>query len=494
MLFYFVLRFILEHMKFWKQLEGAVLGKYFLLLPVFIAVLGATTTLPSLRDQTYEIESVGSAWINDSAILYTQKWSHYSPQTLWVGSLYGNYITSDLAVIVYEALFICLVGLLAYATLKRTNDNEIHNRTLLLLAASALLIPGAWQIGVTPAKLSLLFILSTYFFYFSWKRSSKNYWLFGETAKNWRFALLTGIFGSLTIFTSVYFCIFLLPLIVDFFKTAKKQNLSLLRQISFLIMPVLIEFWVWYSVLSPRRLITDALRAGIIDFKILTNDTSFLVNSWPLMLATLLVASLAIAGIAAKNLRKNPLSWWYSLVVIASLIFIPAAGIQAVLIIIMLSGIIYSNEASRIVRPAFLIAGSFLLLVVSLPLRTTLQKELLLDKTEAALAASYIEQRLVDSRYVYYYGSSAGFYSFSDFKNPTRFYDARIFKYDNPTLQLESKFRGDIEAERPLFVVYATGSRTKAPKIDRLEEYFQKHYEEVANISGYRILKRSSNL
>lgn len=482
---------ILDGMQLWKKVEETLVLKYFLLVPLFIGILAATTTLSSLRDQTHEIERVGSAWINDGAILYAQAWSHHSPQTLFFGALYSNYAATGFAQIVVEVLFVGIVGILLWANLRLTMPGKIaKQRALLLLASCSLLIPGSWQLGVTPAKIALLSINIMIFGYFSWKKSGESYWLLGKTSKNWRYLLLAGTTMSLTIYTSWFYTLFVLPIIVDFAQYLKPKRVALVRWTGLMIIPIIAESWVWISVLSPRNLLGLALENSVLDIRIFGSEIGLFRNSWALILSTIVLVICALVGVRAVNLRKNPSVWTISLVIIIATLFFPAGILQSTVILIAFGGLIYSEKAAVIVRPAVMAICAVFLLLASLPLRTLLQKQLELDIGSGRLAASYVDQRLVDTVSVYYYGSSAGFYELSGFNNPTRFYDAKVFNYDSLSLGLEAKFRGDMEADAPLFVVYATGERTKVEKVDRLEEYFAKHYAEVASIEGYTILKR----
>jgi len=480
-------------MKFWKLVESALRVKYFLFIPLFIAILASTTTLSSLRDQTHEIEIVGSSWIDKGSILYVQTWSHYSPQTLAIGALY-SVVQSDVIRILIEVLFVIVVGLLLNANLRLTMGDGAKTRAMLLLASTSLLIPGSWERGVTPAKLALLFINLMFFGYLSWKNSSTSYWFLGKTSKNWRYLLLAGISMSLTLFTSWFYALFIVPVVVDFLRYRRGKNYQKLRWSAFFVVPILVESWILISALVPRNLLGTAFQNSLLDLRIFSGDVGLFRNSWALFVSTIILVTCALISVRSQSARKEPAAWVVSMIVILTTLFLPVGILQSTVIVITFAGLLYSNTASKVLRPGVVAVCAIFLIVISLPLRTLLQSQLQLDKSSAQIAISYVDQRLVDTRFVYYYGSSAGFYELSEFDNPTRFYDARVFEYDNGSLELADKFRGDSEAERPLFVVYATGEQTKAPKIDRLEEYFTKHYTEVADIEGYKILKRTTSL
>ena len=482
-------------MKFWNRVENLLKVKNFLVVPIFVALLGAVTTLSSLRDQTHEIERVGTAWVKDGAILYAQAWSHHTPQTLFVGSLYSAVTSSTFVKILIEIAFVSIVSVLVWANLRLTMPGElVKQRALLMLASCSLLIPGSWQLGVTPAKMALLFINLMIFGYFSWKNSSHSEWLGVKSSKNPRYLMLTGLAMSLTIYTSWFYAVFVIPILVDLVSYLKRKPADLARWLSLLIVPIIIETWLLISVLAPRELLGTAIKNSLLDLRMFGGDLGLFRNSWALLLSTVILVTFSIIGVRAANLRKNPAVWVLSLIIILTTLFFPAGILQSTVILISFAGLLYTKEATMVIRPGLIAVCALFLVIVSLPLRTALQSQLAVDKADALVASSYVEQRLIDSRSVYYYGSSAGFYELTDFVNPTRFYDSKVFVYDNPNLDLISKFRGDIEAERPLFVVYATGARTKVKKVDRLEEYFAKHYELVAETPGYKILKRSNNL
>ena len=131
-----------------------------------------------------------------------------------------------------------------------------------------------------------------------------------------------------------------------------------------------------------------------------------------------------------------------------------------------------------------------MVIVLCLPLRLVDSQQSRVQQDQANVAIAYVEQRLVDAQDVIYYGNGAGVYAESGFSNPSRFGDLSVLAFDTPTLDMESDFRGDVEAITPPFAIIATSNELKAPPTPRLDQYFSKHYEKVADLDGYSILKR----
>jgi hypothetical protein len=158
-------------------------------------------------------------------------------------------------------------------------------------------------------------------------------------------------------------------------------------------------------------------------------------------------------------------------------------------VMVMLPLLIYVLP-KELSRPAYIAGLSLIIIILSMPLRLLDNRQTKLQLAQADLASAYIEQRSINSNTVIYYGKGAGFFSEYSYTNPTRYYDLSVLAFDNDHLFIEPSFRGDAEAVTPLFAVIATANELQAPATPRLDQYFTKHYEKVADLDGYQILKR----
>ena len=484
MLFWFNTQTILVRMKR-KALEKTHHSAPALFVIYLVAIVGAATSLPSLRDSTHELQRVGAAWLWDSAILYVQAWSHSSPQTLFFAGLYDRIASSSFLAILIEIVVMTCAAALAFQIVSRLLKNRIRDQqAVLLLAAATTLIPGVWQPGITTGKLGLLFGLVAYAGYLLWCASGPSQSIFGPTKRNWRWLLFAGVGVALLLHTSLFFAIFTLPLLADImYRHVRMAGLVMIP-------PVLLSV-VWLSVVIPHGIVHHAWQAYVLDLQFFTHESGFFSYAWPLLLPTALVAAMALVQAEGSYFRRNLLAWLLALVIVLSVFFAPAGILQSITLCVILCAFLYTPRTRQIVGARYMIVAAGLVLLTSVPARLMLESKLKQDRAEANAAAVYVEQRLITSRDVYYYGAAAGFYDLYHFHNPTRFFDATIFSYDTPSYGLVDAFRGDMEAKPPRYIVVATGERTRIKRPNmRLEEYFTKHYALAAELPGYKILKR----
>ncbi len=474
-------------MKFLKSIEDELVRKY---VPIYIYLFGllsVLTTARRLTDATHEIQIIGSAWFRQGSIPIVQAYSSASPLMLYLGAQYDR-IGSNVGMrVIFEIVIYSLIAYTLYSWLKLLYAKEaIRRNTLLLVGLLILLIPGVWQIGISSYKFGVLFLLAANYFLTLWIRSGRSYWFAGETNKNWRYLLLAGISLSALIYTSLLLALFAVPMIAKFIIYIIK-NKNVVTSLALVLVPVLAQSWVWYSFFSSRRLLTEALRASLLDFRIsaFPGSTSKSIIMALIPLAVFVV--LAVYGAQSGNYKKDRVLWLTCVGLLGAVVISMYGGLMIMLpFMLILLAPVYRQK----IRPGFVIVACLCGLALSIPYRYQDKKEVQLESAKLQVVSAYIEQRLTDTRMVYYYGNGAGFYDKSNLSGSTRFYNAELFTKDTNSLGLVDKFRGDNEANAPMFVIYNTGDQAVSPAIPRIDEYLTKHYEESTVLSGYRILKR----
>jgi len=478
-------------MQFLKKIEDILANKYFYLLPLFVSVSAVLATPKHLLDDTHEIILAGNRWLSDNSILYVQNWSAHSPQTLFFGHIYSKFINNTFLQTLLEVAFVFAFMALAYTIFKMVFRRSLFVRSALLLMFSSLLyIPHVWQIGVSESKLAVLFFLLFLFGYYKWKQSTKSMWLFGSTSKNWRYLLLAGVALSMLVYTSFLYIPFALPVLFDFVNTTKKSKGVLIKWGSFLTIPLLLEAWLWISVLASRSLLTPHVQASIANLQLRTLTNLNLQKQLPILLVIVTLLVILLVHVDARRIRKHTLLWIGSIGLIIAGVLLPYGAIYCALPIFMLMIYAYNKRSQLVITPQIMAIIAGIVIMLSVPLHWLDARQSSLDYARAQLAIAYVEQRSMESNIITYYGKGAGIFAESGLANSTRFNDLSVLNYDTSTIAMESSFRGDAEAVTPMFVIYATDGNFRAPPTPRLEQYFTKHYEKVADLDGYQILKR----
>jgi hypothetical protein len=258
----------------------------------------------------------------------------------------------------------------------------------------------------------------------------------------------------------------------------------------FLIVPVILEAWVWLSYLSSRRLLSSYFYAQLIGIQESSQLPRGVSISLPVVLIVIILIAPLLTRAHARQYKSYPMLWVWAVLVCLSVMVWPLWFVVSGVVCIPLVLFIQNKTTVYVLKPWAVATLAVITIVLSLPLRLLDSRQSKLETAQAQLASAYVEQRLVDSRLVLYYGKGAGLYDVSGFYNPTRYSDLSVLQYDNDRLTLESTFRGDAEASSPMFAIIAMTPNLKAFPTPRLDQYFEKHYEKVADLDGYQILKR----
>lgn len=196
---------------------------------------------------------------------------------------------------------------------------------------------------------------------------------------------------------------------------------------------------------------------------------------------------LAVYGAQSGNYKKDRVLWLTCIGLLGVAALSMYGGVLMMLpFMLILLAPVYRQK----IQPGVVIVACLCGLALSIPYRYQDKKQVQLESAKLQVASAYLEQRLTDTRMVYYYGNGAGFYDKTNLSGSTRFYNAELFTKDTNSLGLVDKFRGDNEANAPIFVIYNTGDQTVSPAIPRIDEYFAKHYDEATVLGGYKILRR----
>lgn len=476
-------------MGFTYRVEQILRQKHFYILPLFISAIGALVSPTRLTDQHPEIVQAGTKWMYGS-ILYLQSHSVHSPQTLYIGYLYKRTLTNSFLQFLFELVLWLTISALVYGIARKIIKKNLLLRNALLLSfATMFFIPGIWQHGLADQKLGLLFVAFATYCYLLWKESSVTMWLFGTTAKNWRFLLLCGVGISLTIFTSWAYFLVVLPMLFDFATNKDIDRTQKFRYGALLTIPVLLESWVWISYLSSHRILSEYFNAQIIGLKESVHLPTTIQISLPIILPLLVFIATLVARSSGQEFRRK-LVWGWSVTMLVFCAIWPAWLVYSCMACIPTILFIQNKKSVQALRPTLITTLAIFALLLSLPLRLLSNNQSKLETAQANLAIAYVEQRLMNSNTVTYYGRGAGIYELSGFTNPSRYSDLAVLAYDTSKLGIESVYRGDVEAETPPFVIVAEVDVLKSPTTPRLDQYLAKHYEKVADLDGYQILKR----
>jgi hypothetical protein len=475
-------------MKFLRDVKAILEEKS---LPIWLLAAGILAVLSTpvrLTDQTHEIQIIGSAWFSGGSIPLVQAYSNFGPLNLFIGSYYDKFITNGLTIRLFEVAIFTLISILLYRWIRLHHTKSIsYQNMLLLFALLIIVIPGVWQVGINPGKIGLILLIGLYCSYDLWKNSSRSYWLFGETQRNSRYLLVTGVMLSGLLFCSLLISLFAIPVLISFFKALLKDSAYGIRQSVVLLVPTALHGWLWYSYFASRGLVTEALRASALDFRLATHGAVF----DPLVLGVLVfpifvVLLFIILSIRRDNFKSNRKTWVIGLGLLAGLV-VSRGGILLTLPLVYLLTVPLHLKK---LRPDAVAVWCLLGLAVVLPYRYLDSSQAKLATAQSQVAEAYIEQRLIDSSYVLYYGRGAGFFNDANLASSTRFYNSAVLAFDNDGQQLIDKFRGDNEANTPRYVLYATDKQSAVGNVPRIEEYFAKHYDEITSLDGYKIFKR----
>jgi hypothetical protein len=445
-----------------------------------------------LSDNTYEAEVVGMRWLQGSEILYAQVWSKLSPQTLFLGSVYHRFVWSNVVSTLLEIVVYMCTALLLYGSVNTLFHGKKYawvRANAYLLYAVLLAMPGMWQRGIYAPKIGLLLLSAAVYTYIRWKSSGPSYWLLGPTTKNWRLLLACGVAATMLINTSLLYGVFLLPILVDFVVYSRKKSLSFVRLSGFFVVPFVVEMWVWYAAFGSHGVLNIYAKFVMLElrnyFGSIPDIDSLLMLA---MIPLTLVVAYAVAATRSKNIRAHPGIWATGIVLLAIIVFAHANLYFTSLLFVPL--LPYITPKSALYRSH--ISYILLAIIVSLvPATYLLRAQTSLDSSRARAAAIVIASQIDDAQGVYYYGRGSGYYHLSDTGNSTGFYDALDLQINSYSMDISAMFRGDSEANPPQFVIYATGERSKIYNSpERLEQYFAKHYEKVATLDDYIVLKR----
>ncbi len=456
-----------------------------------VVALWSCSQSSSPFDLSHEIEAVGSRWVFGHEILYVQVWSRFTPFMLYVGALYARYIGPHWF---FRALFeLALISGLygGFYLIHRALSQKTDSFHYLLLPMSILLVmPGVWQRGVTPTKLAASTLSLATGLYLHWKKSTESFWLFGKTTKNFRFLIGSGICLTIVCFSAPWLSFIIIPFLTDMWRQYHQDWRDWMRWSSILVLPLSIASLITYSALKPRRLLTASFRALNLDRYVMmyrAHTTSF---------ALWLLVILFITGIVVVLTQRTALRQHITVTLALSMLptfallgrgateYTAVFGIAALILCISLK---IDEQKAR----ALLMLCSVFFVAVSTQTITS-ETNRRLENVRLQLAQGYVLQRLNTSSTVLYFGRSSNFYDDDEIINPTPFYDSSVFMVDSERTHygLEAQLRGSSEAESPLFVVKAVDPSNEITLPDRLNQYIDKHYEQVMQLDGYLVYKR----
>jgi hypothetical protein len=485
--------------RIFDEVEEFLRGEYFALVVYFIGLFGVLGSVSRLTDTSHEIGLVGYRWLYGGETLYTQVWSKYSPQTLALGAIYSKYFNSGAARFIFELVIYTATYLLLYKIFDLVASKTLRKPMLdssksvaLLLATSILIVPGVWQSGVEPTKISLLLLCLSVYMYYKWRASKTSYWLLGATAKNWRYMLGFAVAATLLIHMTILNVIFVLPIVVDLVLFCKKTKLSILGWSSFWYSVLLVNFWVLYSIFSSHGLLVTALKMTWLGVSSQLNEAFVLASTKAIILLPIFVMAVhLILGAKQANFKDNPPLWVLSISILAITILAPGFALASLVLMLPFAALLMTDTTKKLFTNSQTAALLIISLAATIPSIYLYKSQNTLEHLRAQAASAYVQQRIVGGRYAYYYGVGAGFYGKYGLSNPTGFYDPTLFSANDNGLDLGGKFRGDNEANAPEFAVYATGDISKVPNSPaRIEQYFTKHYTVAETLDDYKILKR----
>lgn len=476
-----------------KRFEGKI-------LLVVLAIVTLTIVSAPLQpsDVTHEIQAVGTRWVYEKEILYVQAWSRFSPQTLFVGALYDRYVSGNrLFVYGFEVFCIASVAFCIFWVIRSSKTIKKHKNTIPVvvgLLATIVIAPHVWSRGITPEKMAIIGVSGAIASYAAWRSSGPSRWLLGTSQRNFRYLVLAGVGLSFCIFSQPWLGLVAVPFFYDLWFTVNKKWAEWFTGASLLLAPIMLEMWLVYSALAPRQLFLPSVRSLIFDRLYGMRIVSLVPWQYLVIVASLTIILLLIAMpfASGKHVQKSPLLWSLMIVCVLSILILGTGAVTYVGFFAVCLGY------AALHAPLDTLYSKRILLcclVVLLPLvvqRFELGATARLESLRLELARGYVEQRTGENNNVIYFGKALNFYSDSALKNPTPFYDAGVFIFDDTdsTLELEAQFRGSSEAESPLFVVIANASDNSVPLPERLRQYFDKHYMYATNTDGYTILKR----
>lgn len=429
---------------------------------------------------------LASNWF-DGAIPYVQSYTHYSP----VGVFFA-YILTNMPEGIAAFTYTCLAAITFWVYLL-IFQRKISKNDMVLVS---LVFVSLWfgsslsQRHLYTHLLTLLFTLLGVFFYKQWHKSKKSYWLLGQTQRNWRYLVISGISLSISAFIEPWGVVVLGAVTIHALKTKRKRE-NYWTLLAILIAPLMAHAWIWISYFVSRGVLTEALSAYWLHLQYLHRGGLYHVN----VLASLGIVLLIVALLpyaAKEQFRVARSRWVYSIVAIIGLTLGISRFGWLLPLMLVVYPLIYTPLPIRKRYGKFLLACNAVFVAAVLLYTNNVLLENKLVNVQNNIAKNYIRTNQDLPYITLYIGKSSNFYD-TDFPASTRFFDMNILNFDSTELAFTTAFRGDNEAVMPLHIVVAK-NELQIAKNSRLEDYLSTHYRLTYSDEFHSIYKRVTNI
>ncbi len=480
-----------------KLIEGPKF--WFILSFVYIIARLPTWFFPFDSDH-WIFYYVGRKWL-DGAVLYLQVWDHKSPLIFAINggmhALFGdNLLLHRTFLTGVSVLSVWLFYLVVSRLLKIVygKNSTLSTRIATLVFAFWANLSQFTNSGNNTENFGVVALLAAVLFYLKWKE-----------VKHWKWLLYSGVGISALVFLKINFCILLLPLIIDFIVTLRKDWKKILSLGAVWIAPLLAQGLLWYSYFAPRGLLGDWWIAMV------TFNSKYLRAGWAgnlsgqfIFLAILGVAALFFVGCYVylfqdtRKKRANPL--------------IITIGGSALLFSVIL-GTFYTHYY-LIVIPYFCtvfalywrqVKHSRLFLVLAVigavgslgisyrQLYNNFYGPTADDFAAMESAASAVNAKTTDKDKIFFYGYGATFYQLADRDSGSRFISASHLLIDEREgfgFGFTDKFIGDMQVSGAKYVIIDPATINIYSENEKAMDYINNRYELELVVNDYQLLRR----
>lgn len=480
-----------------KLIEGPKF--WFILAIVYIIARLPTWFFPFDSDH-WIFYYVGRKWL-DGAVLYLQVWDHKSPLIFAINGGMHAVLGDNL---VLHRLFLTGVSLLSiwlfYCVVLRIL-RAVKVKDLALTARLATLVFAFWanlsqftNSGNNTENFGVVALLLSVLFYLKWKET-----------KLWKWLLYSGVGISLLVFLKINFCILLLPLVIDFIVTLRKDKKKILSLGAVWIAPLLAQALLWYSYFAPRGLLGDWWIAMVsFNSKYLRAGWAGNLSGQLIFLVILGIAALFFVGCYVKLFQDMKRKTAYPLVVTiggSALLFSVILGTfytHYYLIVIPYFCIIFAVYWQKVITSKLYLLLAIVGAVGSLgiayrQLYNNFYGPAAADFAAMQSAAVVVTNKTSDKDTIFFYGYGATFYQLSDRDSGSRFISASHLLIDEREgfgFGFTDKFIGDMQVSGAKYVIIDPGTIDIYSENEKAMTYINNKYELELTVNGYQLLRR----
>ena len=477
-------------------------AKYWWVL-IGVALLSRISTLLFPFDSDHWIfYYVGNHWFAGGT-LYLTAWDHKTPVIFAINGFMSFVFGNNL--LLHRLFFTFIAGLslwVFYTTAKRLM-RYIGLRNIEGSARISTLVFGFWSnlsqftnSGNTTENFGVLVILLALYCYLRFVEE-----------RHWKWLLYSGASISILVFLKINFSILLIPLVIDFVRRELPTIKSFVAYGMVWVFPTLFQAYYWAAYFNARKMLPDAIIAGIsFNGKYLRAGWAGNLSGQLLFIAILGIALLFFAGFIFFAIKQKPVR--------NKKIFIFS---------IAATTIIFGGILGTFYTHYYLITVPYLSLLVAVYWREVMSSKILViasiigifgsfgvsskqlynrfygsahsEAVQMKNAANYINIHTTNNDKIIYDGYGATFYQLANRDSGSRFISAShplIDEREGFGYNFTGKHIGDMAMNEPKYIIINKATKDLYDQNMRAAQYFNNHYTLEIELPGYEILRRSN--